>query len=401
MATLSTTVLTSSSSTAGYNRAYIVRLSCSGGDQLPITVNWSLHVTSEPDPRAWYQCENMNLNIAGQTVYTGTQVNMICSESAPNRAWFEANGGRATIASGSLSVSSASFNVSFTGGFYVHSDTSCRIGSTISVGGLYTPPIPNLDIGFESPSVNKLIVKKTGSKTTDLRSYRYTINFYTDSGRTKLAKTMTGTNLNDFPITWNEAIPGTTYYYKLDFNGVNSVKGSTVSMSTKYGTTTTMRPYVNKTTFEYSASPLFNNHWTPRTQVSYTIGPSSDSESAEGLTFKEFEIQTAINSLTSNTKSHRVSQLTGTMTLVDLSKWLRECKPRDLVYIKVRVCHQDNAGREYFSDWFGMTDKGQFIYNKFHVYLTTYNENEELRINSRSQFSGNSEEKYWNKGEVM
>lgn len=401
MASLNKTVLYSNQSTAGYARAYKLNLSVSG-DKLPVTVYWSLHVTSSPDARKWYQCENLDVRIGGQQVFTcgAPGINNVYSEDSPNRQWAESHGGTVTVGSGSVSINSESFSVSLVGGFYYWNDTSCRISDTVTIGGLYTPPIPNLDISFSSPDVNTLVVNKTSSKTTDLRDYRYTIRLYTNSARTQLAKTLTGTSLNDFPITWSGGVPGTTYYYTLDFSGTNSVKGVTVSMSQKSGTTSTMRPSVNPTSFSWSASPLFNNHWTPRTVVSYTIGASSDNDSSPGLRFKDFEIQTAINSLASNTKSHRVTALTGTMTLVDLTKWLRECKPRDLVYIKVRVCHIDNANREYFSDWFGMTNAGQYIYNKFHVYLARPSVNEALRVNSRAQFSGVNNEKYWNKGEV-
>ena len=169
-------------------------------------------------------------------------------------------------------------------------------------------------------------------------------------------------------------------------------------MGTKTGSVATQSPWIAAETMTWSASPTYNNHWTPRTVVSYSLTSSAASDSADGLTFKNYEIQTALNGLNSNTKSHRVTATSGTISLTDTGKLKREVKPRDLLYIKCRVCCVDNAGREYFSDWFGMLT-AQHIYNKFHVYLSNPNGNN-LRINSKVAFSGSNKENYWNKGEV-
>ena len=175
-ASLNKTVLCSNNSTAGYARAYKLNLSVSG-DGLPVTVSWALHVTASPNARKWYQCENLDVRIGGVQVYTcgAPGPENVYAEDSPNREWWEQNGGTDTVASGTVSINSESFSVTLVGGFYYWSDTSCEIKDTVTVEGLYDPPIPNLDISFASPDVNTLVVSKTDSRTTDLSDYRYTI----------------------------------------------------------------------------------------------------------------------------------------------------------------------------------------------------------------------------------
>lgn len=263
----------------------------------------------------------------------------------------------------------------------------------------YVPVNPDISINVNSNNINNMTVSLNSSLLTDLSSYSYTFNVFTDASRTQLAWTKTGTSINDFPFAWNSAVPGTTYYWSLDVSGTNSRTGGTVYMPTKTGSISTQTPWINTETFNYTASPLFNGHWTPRTQINYQISESTPGDYIEGLTFVAYEIQTAINGLNSNTKSHRVTSTTGTISLTDTSKLVRAVKPRDLLYVKVRVVCKDPYGREYYSNWFGITT-AQYIYNKFHVYISNPSINNQLRINSRLMFSNKQSENYWNIGEV-
>lgn len=275
-------------------------------------------------------------------------------------------------------------------------------GMIYSSGGYptdYVPVNPDISINTQSLNVNNIRASLNSYVLTDLSSYSFRFDIYSDSGRTNLVHTYTGSDIGNFPLDWNGATPGTTYYWKLNVSGVNSRTGGTVSMAEKTGTVNTQTPWINTESMTWTAAPLYNNHWTPRTVITYSLTESIAVDSADGLTFKNYEIQTALNGLNNNTKSHRVTARNGTISLTDTSKWLRECKPRDLAYIKVRVCCTDNAGREYFSNWFGITT-AQYIYNKFHVYISRPSTAEQLRVNSRAQFNGNNTEKYWNKGEV-
>lgn len=266
----------------------------------------------------------------------------------------------------------------------------------------YVPVNPDISINVGSNNVNNVNVSLNSSILTDLSSYSYTFDLYSDAGRTNRVWTYTGSNINNFPLNWNSAAPGTNYYWKLNCSGTNSHTGGTVSMPEKTGTVTTQVPWVSEETLTWSASPLYNNHWTPRTVITYSISNHGTNEHSVGLSFYCFEIQTAINGLTSNTKTFRITNndsSTQTLALNDTNKVLREVKPRDLFYMKVRVVCRDNANREYFSNWFGITT-AQYIYNKFHVYLSRPSTNEQLRVNSKAQFNGRTNENYWNKGEV-
>lgn len=263
----------------------------------------------------------------------------------------------------------------------------------------YAPVNPDINISVNSNNVNNLTITLNNYILDDLSSYNYTFRVYDNAARTNQVWSKTGTNINDFPFSWNGAVPGTTYYWSLDLNGVNNRTGETLYMSTKTGTVSSQTPWVNQETFTYTASPLYNGHWTPRTKVNYTISESASNDSADGLSFSHYEIQTALNGLNSNTKSHNVTGRTGTISLVDTGKFVRAVKPRDLAYIKVRVVCKDNAGREYYSGWFGITT-AQYIYNKFHVYLSNSAVNNGLRINSKVMFTNKNVENYWNIGEV-
>lgn len=267
----------------------------------------------------------------------------------------------------------------------------------------YVPVNPDLNVSFGSDNVNDIKVVLNSSVTTDLSSYTYTINIYSDSGRTQLVKQFHASNLNGFPLHWNGAVPGTTYYWSIDMSGTNSKTGGTVSMPQKTGTMTTMKPDIAKEAFTLvSASPLFNGHWTPRTVITFNITGHGTTEHATGLTFKDFQIITALNGLYSNEKEYRSTVNNGanqTLVLTDTSKVSRAVKPRDLFYLKIRVCCVDNAGREYFSDTFGILTP-QYIYNWYHVYLAQPSSSEQLRVNSKVAFAGKTSENYWNKGEV-
>lgn len=268
----------------------------------------------------------------------------------------------------------------------------------------YVPVNPDLNVSFGSDNVNDIKVVLNSSTTTDLSSYTYTINIYSDPGRTQLVKQFHASNLNGFPLHWNGAIPGTTYYWSVDMSGTNSKTGGTVSMPQKTGSMTTMKPTIAKETFTLvSASPLFNGHWTPRTIVKFKISDHGASDHSAGLTFKDFQVVTALNGLNKNEKEYRITTNNAntehTLVLTDTSKLKRVVKPRDLFYLKIRTCCVDNAGREYFSDTIGILTP-QYIYNWFHVYLAQPSKSEQLRVNSKIAFSGKTTENYWNKGEV-
>lgn len=268
----------------------------------------------------------------------------------------------------------------------------------------YVPVNPDLNVSFGSDNVNDIKVDYISSITTDLSSFTYTINIYSDPGRTQLVKQFHANNLNGFPLHWNGAIPGTTYYWSIDMSGVNNRTGGTVSMPTKTGTMTTMKPTIAKEAFTLvSASPLFNGHWTPRTIVKFKITDHGANDHSAGLTFKNFQVITALNGLNKNEKEYRISTNNSntehTLVLTDTSKLIRAVKPRDLFYLKIRTCCIDNAGREYFSDTIGVLTP-QYIYNWFHVYLAQPSKSEQLRVNSKIAFSGKTSENYWNKGEV-
>lgn len=268
----------------------------------------------------------------------------------------------------------------------------------------YIPVNPDLNVSFGSDNVNDIKVDYISSVTTDLSSFTYTINIYSDPGRTQLVKQFHASNLNGFPLHWNGAIPGTTYYWSIDMSGVNNRTGGTVSMPTKTGTMTTMKPTIAKEAFTLvSASPLFNGHWTPRTIVKFKITDHGANDHSAGLTFKNFQVITALNGLNKNEKEYRISTNNSntehTLVLTDTSKLIRAVKPRDLFYLKIRTCCIDNAGREYFSDTIGILTP-QYIYNWFHVYLAQPSKSEQLRVNSKIAFGGKTSENYWNKGEV-
>lgn len=264
----------------------------------------------------------------------------------------------------------------------------------------YTPVAPNLNISVSAPNITTVTISRTGQTITDLSSYTYTFRLYSDSGRSHQVWSKTGSNINDFPFSWTGADPDTTYYWSLNFSGVNSHTGGTLSMSQKTGSVRTPRPQINTESFNFTASPLYNGHWTPRTVVSYSFSSSTSGDYSSGLTFVGYDIETALNGLNSNTKRIRTTSTSGTISLTDLTKLVRAVKPRDLFYLKVRVVCRASNGREYYSDWFGITT-AQYIYNWYHLYVCRPGGSDELRINSRVQFSGNGTEKYWNKGEVV
>lgn len=269
--------------------------------------------------------------------------------------------------------------------------------ATVTVPPAHTVTPPNIEIGVSSSNVNNVGVSYSSSTLVDLSSYSFTFRLYSDAGRTQQVWSFSGSNITGFPYNWNSAVPGTTYYWSFDCSGVDSVTGETTYMPQKTGSVTTVSPWVNDETFTFTASPLANGHWTPRTVVSYSISNHASSDHAAGLSFVGFQIQTALNGLQNDTKDHEISGYSGTISLTDTTKLLREAKPRDLVYIKCRVICQDNAGRRYYSGWFGILT-AQYIYNWYHIYLTTPTINNALRVNSRIQFSGQNQEKYWNKG---
>lgn len=262
----------------------------------------------------------------------------------------------------------------------------------------YVPLNPDISIAVSSNTVNNVTAEYTSSDFTDQVSYSYNYRLFSDSGRTNQVFTYTGTDINQFPIIWNQATPGTTYYWQLDCRSTD-IQGNDRYMPTKYGSVRTMNAFVNIKNFTYTASPTPNGHFTPRTVISYTISNTGANDMSQGLNFYTFEFETSLNALNANVKSFRNSSYTGTVSLVDLNKMLREAKPRDLFYMKVRVVARDSLSREYFSNWFGITT-GQAIYNWFQLYLTRNTTAEQLRINSRFQNAGTSNEKYWNKGQV-
>lgn len=266
----------------------------------------------------------------------------------------------------------------------------------------YKPVNPDMNISFGSDGVNDIKVVLNSSITTDLSSYTYSIKIYSDAGRTNLVKEFKASDLNGFPLHWNGATPGTTYYWTADLSGTNSKTGGAVSMPQKTGSMTTMKPTVATESFSFTATPLYNGHWTPRTKILFNISNHSNSDHSAGLTFKNFQIITALNGLNRDEKEYRTSVNDGsqqTLVLTDTSKVKRAVKPRDLFYMKIRVCCVDNAGREYFSDTFGILTP-QYIYNWFHMYLTRPSINEQLRVNNKIAFSGKTSENYINKGEV-
>lgn len=264
----------------------------------------------------------------------------------------------------------------------------------------YTPVNPDMSISLTSSNVNNIHVALGGSKLVDIRSYTWTVRFYSDSRRTNQVFSKSGNNMNQLPFDWNGAIPGTTYYWRLDLSAVNSVTGGTLNMGAKTGSVKTMNPTINTESFTYTASPKYNNHWTPRTIISYSFTESTSSDWAKGLSLVGYDIQTALNDINGNTKTHRVTTRSGTIALTDLTKLKRAAKPRDLFYLKVRVVCVDNAGREYYSNWFGILT-AQYIYNYYHIYLDNgSNIRNQLRVNTRIMFSNQNTEKYYNKGEV-
>lgn len=262
----------------------------------------------------------------------------------------------------------------------------------------YVPTNIDLNISVNSNGINNITASLNSYVITDLASYNFIFSVYTDAMRTKLAWTKTGTNINEFALIWDDAVPNTTYYWSLEATGINSRTGANLTMATKSGVVNTQTPYINGETFTYQAVNLDNGHWTPRTQVDYSISDTGDATA--GLYFAGYEMETSINGLSNNTKSTRFTSMIGTIRLDDITKFYRLPKPRDLVYIKVRTVYFDKAGREFYSNWFGILI-GQPIYNKFHIYLTNPNVENELRVNSRLNFENQNDEKYVNIGEVI
>lgn len=297
---------------------------------------------------------------------------------------------------------SCNIQIGINGNYWSPSSPAAHFVFTVSgFEPAYTPTNPDLSVSFTSNNVNNIHVAYGSSKLVDIRSYTWTVRFYTNSSRTNQVYSKSGNNINQFPFDWDGAVPGTTYYWKLEVSAVNSVTGGTLTMGAKTGSIKTMNPTINTEEFTYTASPLYNNHWTPRTIISYSFTESTSSDWAKGLSLVGYDIQTALNDINGNTKTHRVTTRSGTISLTDTTKLLRAAKPRDLFYLKVRVVCVDNAGREYYSNWFGILT-AQYIYNYYHIYLDNGNGTikNQLRVNSRIMFSNQTVEKYYNKGEV-
>lgn len=106
-------------------RKYKVVLSVPSSDTvLPVTVTWKLYVegASSSDTSGWYTLKNISLSIAGSSQYTASSLD----------GYYPGD----LIKSGTISVSSESFKVSFVGGYNWNADKSCIIDQTVTISGL-------------------------------------------------------------------------------------------------------------------------------------------------------------------------------------------------------------------------------------------------------------------------
>lgn len=229
MASLSLTSFYSSRCTAGTvegtvvpDRNYLIELSADSSDtSYPITVTWKLKVGNDSSTSSsqWYQLENVSLKIAGTEVFSGHNLN-----------GYEKG---ALIDSGTVSINSDSFNVSFVGGFYSYSDKSCTASRTVNVTGMSNKVTYNGNGGTTPSAVTVASGSSTTLPTSTRTGYRLAGWYTAASG---------GTEVGDAGDSYTPTAAVTLYAhwnantYTVDYNGNGNTGGSTADSSHTYGT---------------------------------------------------------------------------------------------------------------------------------------------------------------------
>lgn len=273
MASLSKTSIYSSRCTVGTitangetttvpDRNYQVTLSADSSDtSYPITVTWALKVGNDSGTVSsqWYQLANISLKIAGTEVFTGHKLDEYKKGD--------------TVKTGTVSVNSDSFSVSFEGGFFSWVDKSCKISETVNVTGMSNKVTYNGN-GGSTPSAETVAAGSSTTLPTSTRTGYRLAGWYTAaSGGSKVGDagdSYTPTAAVKLYAHWNANT------YTVTYNGNGNTRGSTANSSHTYGTAKAL------TYNGFTKTGHVFDHWNTKSDDSGT--DYSDGQSVSNLT---------------------------------------------------------------------------------------------------------------------